>query len=64
MSRRQALANMSTIYKYINREVLKYYGIVLAMVVGIYGVVDFLEKIVQTPSYAHAMILLSMSMRK
>lgn len=36
---------MSTIYKYISRDVLKYYGIVLAIVVGIYAIVDFLEKV-------------------
>src|SRR3989339_1358889 len=36
---------MTIIHKYIIREVLKYLAIVLIMVVGIYIVVDFFEKI-------------------
>ena len=36
---------MSIIYKYLTREILKYFGIVLAMVIGIYIAVDFFEKI-------------------
>ncbi len=37
--------SMSIVSRYVSREVAKYYGIVLAMVVGIYGIVEFLEKI-------------------
>ena len=36
---------MSIIYKYLTREILRYFGMVLAMVVGIYMAVDFFEKI-------------------
>jgi lipopolysaccharide export system permease protein len=36
---------MSIIYKYITTQILKYFGIVLAFVVGIYVAVDFFEKV-------------------
>lgn len=36
---------MSIISKYLSREIARYFLVVLAMVVGIYVVVDFLEKI-------------------
>lgn len=36
---------MLIISKYLIREIFKYVGIVLAMVVGIYVAVDFFEKI-------------------
>ena len=36
---------MSIISKYLSREIARYFLIVLTVVVGIYGVVDFLEKI-------------------
>jgi lipopolysaccharide export system permease protein len=36
---------MSIIAKYLIKEIIKYFGIILIMVVGIYLVVDFLEKI-------------------
>ncbi len=36
---------MSIINKYIAREIFRYFGIILAMVIGIYLAVDFFEKI-------------------
>ena len=36
---------MSIVHKYLSREILKYFCLVLAAVVGIYLVVDFFEKI-------------------
>lgn len=36
---------MSIIYKYLTGEILKYFGIVMLMVIGIYVAVDFFEKI-------------------
>jgi lipopolysaccharide export system permease protein len=36
---------MSILYKYITRQILKYFGIVLAFVVGIYVAVDFFERV-------------------
>lgn len=36
---------MSIISKYLSREIARYFFVVLTMVVGIYGIVDFLEKI-------------------
>lgn len=36
---------MSVIHKYLTKEILKYFGIVLAMIVGIYVAVDFFERI-------------------
>ena len=36
---------MSIIYKYITVQISKYFGIVLAFVVGIYLAVDFFEKV-------------------
>ena len=36
---------MSILSRYLTREILKYFGLTLAMVVGIYLAVDFLEKI-------------------
>ena len=35
---------MSIIYKYITIQISKYFGIVLAFVVGIYLAVDFFER--------------------
>ena len=40
-----SISFMSIIYKYISREIFRYFGIVLAMVIGIYVAVDFFEKI-------------------
>lgn len=36
---------MSILYKYITKQILKYFGIVLAFVVGIYVAVDFFERV-------------------
>ncbi|HUV50300.1 MAG TPA: LPS export ABC transporter permease LptG [Anaerolineae bacterium] len=36
---------MPIIYKYLTREILKYFAIILIMVVGIYVAVDFFEKV-------------------
>jgi len=36
---------MSILYKYITKQILKYFGIVLAFVVSIYIAVDFFEKV-------------------
>ena len=36
---------MSIIYKYLIREIFKIFGIVLALVIGIYVFLDFIEKI-------------------
>ena len=36
---------MSILYRYITREILKYFGIIVTMVIGIYLAVDFIEKI-------------------
>lgn len=36
---------MTIIHKYISREIFRYFGIVLTVVISIYVVVDFLEKI-------------------
>ena len=36
---------MPILYRYITREIFKYFGIILTMVIGIYLVVDFIEKI-------------------
>ena len=36
---------MTILYKYLIKEMLKYFGIVLAMVIGIYLIIDFFEKI-------------------
>jgi len=36
---------MSILYRYITREIFRYFGIVVTMVLGIYLAVDFIEKI-------------------
>ena len=36
---------MSILYKYITKQILKYFGIVMAFVVGIYVAVDFFERV-------------------
>ncbi|MGD2270398.1 MAG: LPS export ABC transporter permease LptG [Desulfobacterales bacterium] len=38
-------ADMSILGKYLTKEILKYFGIILLMVVGIYLAVDFFEKV-------------------
>jgi len=36
---------MSILYRYITREIFRYFGIIVTMVIGIYLAVDFIEKI-------------------
>jgi lipopolysaccharide export system permease protein len=36
---------MSILYRYISREIFRYFGIIVTMVIGIYLAVDFIEKI-------------------
>ena len=36
---------MSILYKYIAKQILKYFGIVMAFVIGIYVAVDFIERV-------------------
>ena len=36
---------MPIIYQYLTREIIRYFAFVMAVVIGIYLVVDFFEKI-------------------